>query len=83
MSSVDVRKLAANQDSYARSAGGSPMARLDADMKHVLDVLMAMEPKPIEHCSAAEARAQPTPARALARILRTPSTTRAWPWSCG
>ncbi len=70
MSSVDVRKLAANQDSYARSHGGNPMAGLDADMKHVLDVLAAMEPKPIQQCSAAEARAQPTPAQALHRILR-------------
>ena len=70
MSSVDVRKLAANQNSYARSQGGNPMARLDADMKHVLDVLAAMEPRPIAQCSAAEARAQPTPAQALGRILR-------------
>lgn len=70
MSSVDVRNLAQNEDSYARSHGGNPLARADADMKHVLDVLMAMEPKPIEHCSAPEARAQPTLAQALGRIVR-------------
>ena len=70
MSSVHVRSYAENQASYSRSHSGNPMARVDADMKHVLDVLAAMEPKPIEQCSAAEARAQPTPAQALSRILR-------------
>jgi acetyl esterase/lipase len=70
MSSVHVRSFAENEASYTSGHGGSPMARVDADMKHVLDVLTAMEPKPIEHCSAAEARAQPTPALALNRILR-------------
>ena len=70
MSSVDVRNLAQNHDSYAKLHGGNPMARVDADMKHVLDVLASMEPKPIEACSAPEARAQPTLALALRRILR-------------
>jgi acetyl esterase/lipase len=46
------------------------MDRVDADMKHVLDTLALLEPKPIEQCSAGEARAQPTLALALGRILR-------------
>ena len=70
MSSVHVRSFAENQDSYTKTHGGNPMARIDADIKHVLDVLAAMEPKPIEQCSAAEARAQPTLTQALRRILR-------------
>jgi acetyl esterase len=70
MSSVHVRNFAANETSYARTHGGNPMARVDADMKHVLDVLATLEPKPIEHCSPAEARAQPTLALALSRILK-------------
>ncbi|MHB1102492.1 MAG: alpha/beta hydrolase [Devosia sp.] len=70
MSSVHVRGFAANESSYAKTHGGNPMARVDADMKHVLDVLATMEPKPIELCSAAEARAQPTLATALSRILK-------------
>jgi acetyl esterase len=70
MSSVHVRNLAENQISYAKTHGGNPMAGADADMKHVLDVLASMEPKPIEQCSAAEARAQPTLTMALHRILR-------------
>lgn len=70
MSSVHVRSLAENEASYSRTHGGNPMARVDADMKHVLDVLATMDPKPIEQCSAAEARAQPTLALALSRILR-------------
>jgi len=70
MSSVHVRSLAENRTSYPKAHGGNPMARVDADIKHVLDVLATMEPKPVEHCSAAEARAQPTVTMALNRILK-------------
>lgn len=70
MSSVHVRSFAANEPPYRAAPGGNPTARLDADMKHVLDVLAAMEPRPIEQCSAAEARAQPTVTMALNRILK-------------
>lgn len=70
MSSVHVRSFAENQTSYSKAHGGNPMARADADMKHVLDVLATMEPKPLEQCSAAEARAQPTVTMALNRILK-------------
>lgn len=70
MSSVLVRSLAENDTSYAKTHGGNPMARVDADMKHVLDVLTSMDPKPIEQCSAPEARAQPSVTQALSRILR-------------
>jgi len=69
MSSVQVRNLAGNQ-LIPRLHGSNPMAGVDADMKHVLDVWTAMDPKPVEQCSAAEARAQPTLAMALNRILK-------------
>ncbi|HEY0918672.1 alpha/beta hydrolase [Devosia sp.] len=71
MSSVDVRNLAQNAGAAAAAPGGDPLARADADMKHVLDVLAGLGPKPIEQCSAPEARAQPGLAQALARLLRT------------
>lgn len=45
------------------------MVHVDADMRHVLEVWAAMDPKPIEHCTVAEARAQPTLSMALNRIL--------------
>ena len=70
MSSVHVRSFAANENSWSGAHGGNPMARVDADMRHVLDVLASLEPRPIEHCSPAEARAQPTLALALSRILK-------------
>lgn len=69
MSSVDVRNLAHNAGSHPEAESGGPMARIDADMKHVLDVLAAMGPKPIEQCSAREARVQPTLAQAVSRIV--------------
>jgi acetyl esterase len=70
MSSVVLRSIAstANQDMYP--LGADPMANVDADMRHVLDVWAAMSPKPIEHCTTPEARAQPTLAVALSRILQ-------------
>lgn len=65
MSSVDVRAFAANGEDGAAD-------RLDADMRHVLDVLAGMGGKPIERCRTSEARAQPTLDMALQRILRQP-----------
>jgi acetyl esterase len=46
------------------------MARVDSDMRYVLDTLSALEPKPIETCNAKEARAQPTLTTALNVLLR-------------
>lgn len=52
------------------------LQRLDADMRHVLEVLAAMEPRPLEQCTVEEARVQPGPAAALSRILRAPPDDR-------
>ena len=45
------------------------MERADADMARVLEALMALDPKPIPELSAEEARQQPTPADAVARVI--------------
>jgi acetyl esterase/lipase len=50
--------------------GANPMAHIDADMRHVLDVLQSLEPKPISECTPLEARAQPTLMTALRQILK-------------
>jgi acetyl esterase/lipase len=47
----------------------APMARIDADMHHVLSKWRMLEPKPVAQCTPAEARAQPTLMTALARVL--------------
>jgi acetyl esterase/lipase len=48
---------------------GDPMERLDADMKHVLDVLGELGARPLEYSTPAMARRQPAPADAIATIL--------------
>lgn len=71
MSSVQVRSLAEVRGAAALLADDT-VPRADADMQHLLEVLAALQPLPIETLSAAEARAQPGPAAALRRILRVP-----------
>lgn len=49
-------------DSIGRIAeliGGDPMARIDADMNHVLDRLAEMGARPLERLSPETARRQP------------------------
>ncbi|MEO6076597.1 MAG: alpha/beta hydrolase [Dokdonella sp.] len=48
----------------------APMAQPDAQMQAVLDELGAMNGKPIESLSAAEARQQPTPTDAVKALLK-------------
>ncbi|MBL8595885.1 MAG: alpha/beta hydrolase [Devosia sp.] len=48
----------------------APAERLDADMRHVLNVLQSMGGKRIDECRSPEARALPTLDMALRRILR-------------
>src|SRR4051812_42515444 len=67
MSSVDVRRYAVNAEPAEDAAD-----RLDADMRHVLNVLAEMGGKRIEDCRTGEARALPTLDMALRRILREP-----------
>lgn len=69
MSSVVLRSIASTENQDVRPLGADPMVHVDADMRHVLDVWAEMDPKPIERCTVAEARAQPTLAMALGRIL--------------
>ena len=54
----------------AQSADSGTMKRADSDMKRVLEQLGSMGGKPIETLTAAEARKQPTPADAVAALLK-------------
>lgn len=49
---------------------GKPAASADVDMRRVLDSLADLNPKPIESLSAVDARRQPTPADAVAALLK-------------
>jgi acetyl esterase len=68
MSSVVLRSIASTHSQSLR--GAVHIALPDADMRHLLGVLAALEPKPIDQCSPAEARAQPTLSTALNMLLR-------------
>ena len=49
--------------------GDTTMARASEDMGRVLEALKSLEPKPIPELSAEEARQQPTPADAVAKVI--------------
>lgn len=53
-----------------QSLTGSPMAELDTDMRHVVDALDKLGPKPLPKLSATEARQQPSAADAAGEVLR-------------
>lgn len=48
---------------------GDPAANVDIDMKHVLDTWRGMNPKPLEDLTPDEARRQPSPIEAAAKLL--------------
>ncbi|ABE34629.1 putative lipase [Paraburkholderia xenovorans LB400] len=50
-----------------------PTGHADPDMKAVLDALRSLDPKPIEDCTVAEARQQPTPADAVRKLMSDPA----------
>jgi len=56
-------------DTLKGMIGFDPTAHADADMKAVLDTLKSLDPKPIEECTVAEARQQPTPADAVKKLM--------------
>ena len=70
MSSVVLRSIASTQKQDMSRLGPDSIAHVDADMRHVLDVLAGYEPKPISECTPLEARAQPTLMLALKQILK-------------
>lgn len=53
----------------AELISGDPMARVDADMKHVLDTLRQMGTRPLEQSTPSAARLQPKAADAIASTL--------------
>jgi acetyl esterase len=56
-------------DTLKGMIGLDPTGHADADMKVVLEAFRDLKPKPIETCSVAEAREQPTPADAVRKLL--------------
>jgi acetyl esterase/lipase len=67
MSSVVLRSIAST---HLDDESADRMARLDADMRHVLERWEAMGGKPIETVSATAARAAPTLIQAMRQLLR-------------
>lgn len=62
-------------DAVVSTVTGSPMANLDVDIKHVLDAMKKLDPKPIPKLSPKEARKQPTPADAVKEYLKEQGKT--------
>ncbi|HZZ11894.1 MAG TPA: alpha/beta hydrolase [Paraburkholderia sp.] len=60
-------------DTIKGMVGLDPTGHADPDMKAVLDALKSLKPKPIEDCSVAEARKQPTPADAVKKLMLDPA----------
>jgi acetyl esterase len=60
-------------DTLKGMVGMDPTGHADPDMKAVLDALKSLNPKPIEDCSVAEAREQPTPADAVKKLMADPA----------
>jgi acetyl esterase len=56
-------------DTLKGMIGLDPTAHADADLKTVLAALKELNPKPIEECSVAEAREQPTPTDAVGKLM--------------
>ncbi|SEQ22335.1 Acetyl esterase/lipase [Devosia sp. YR412] len=66
-------------DSIGRLAeliGGDPMSRIDADMKHVLDRMVELGARSLEHLSPEAARSQPRASEAIDAILSQQSRER-------
>ena len=57
-------------DAAVSTVTGSPMANLDVDMKHVLDAMKSLDPKPIPKLSPQEARQQPSAADGVKALLK-------------
>ncbi|MCJ2100708.1 alpha/beta hydrolase [Methylobacterium sp. E-046] len=57
-------------DGAVSTVTGSPMADIDLDMKHVLDAMKKLDPKPIPKLSPQEARKQPSAADGVKELLK-------------
>lgn len=70
MSSVVLKSIASTHGADVGTMGSNPMATADADMRHVLDVFASLDPRPLDTLSVQEARARPTLATAVDKLLR-------------
>ncbi|WP_299819805.1 alpha/beta hydrolase [uncultured Jannaschia sp.] len=61
--------LAAPASAQDDAAMSGTMSRADDDMARVLEALQSLEPKPLPELSAENAREQPTPADAVAKVI--------------
>lgn len=57
-------------DKVVSAATGDPLKNADTDMKHVLDGMASLKPKPIEDLSPEEARQQPSAADGVKVVLQ-------------
>jgi acetyl esterase/lipase len=60
-------------DTLKGMVGMDPTSHADPDMKAVLDTFKSLDPKPIEDCTVSEARAQPTLADAVEKLMSDPA----------
>ncbi len=70
MSSIVTKSIASAHGADIGTMGSNPMATVDADMRHVLDLYMMLDPRPLAGLSVEEARARPTLTTAMERLLR-------------
>ena len=61
---------AASQNAQLANSPAGTTAKADPDMAKVLAALVALEPKPIETLTPADARKQPTPADAVKKVIK-------------
>jgi len=71
----DARKDAAKTLDKAAKAVTPGKPEIDSDMQKVLDAYDSLSPKPLETLTAVEARKQPTPADAVAKVLKDEGKT--------
>ncbi len=61
---------AASQNAQLANAPADPSVKADPDMAKVLAALAALEPKPIETLTPADARKQPSAADAVKKVIK-------------
>ena len=70
MTAPDPTPMATAEATHAVATPADWMAKLDGDMKSVIDQLTSLNGKPTETLTAEEARKQPTPADAVKALLK-------------
>lgn len=72
-SAADTNKQPTTMDKMkagVETVTGNPLSAADADMRHVIDALSSLGPKPLPKLTAVEARQQPSASDAAMQVLR-------------